>query len=198
MNALVWHSAVAVIVGYVVGSLNPAAAIARMRGVDLRGSGSGNPGATNAGRVMGKSIGVLVAVLDILKGLIPSLVFAMMWGEVAGHLAGLAAVLGHITSPLLKGKGGKGVATAAGAVLAVDGMWMVPALVLFGITYVATKRMGIASVAAFLTLPVTAWVTNDELLDLAFAVVLAVLIVVRHQWNIRVWIQSFGAGKGKG
>lgn len=99
----------AVVVGYAVGSINPAAIIARMRGVDYRAVGSGNPGATNIGRALGRKTGVAVALLDILKGFLPAIVFVVWSGEIAvAEVAGFAAVLGHVTSPFLKGRGGKG------------------------------------------------------------------------------------------
>ena len=115
---LLWWG-LAAVCGYALGSINPAVLIARVFGKDLRQVGSGNPGATNVGRALGPKWGVLVGFLDILKGLVPALVFGMLAGEIAGEIAGLAAVLGHITSPFLKGRGGKGVSTTLGAILGV-------------------------------------------------------------------------------
>ena len=97
--------------GYALGSLSPAAGAARLRGADLRGSGSGNPGATNAARTMGVKVGVIVGALDVAKGYAPVWYFDR-YGNPCGQVAGLAAVLGHVTSPLLKGRGGKRVPSA--------------------------------------------------------------------------------------
>ena len=108
---------IAVVVGYFVGSINPAAMIAKARGIDLN-EGSGNPGATNAARVMGRKTGAIVLVIDMLKGLLPVLLFSMLASPAVGGIAGFAAILGHMTSPFLKGKGGKGVATTLGFAVA--------------------------------------------------------------------------------
>ena len=81
---------------FLIGSVNPATIIARLLGKDLAGSGSGNPGATNAGRVLGRKWGVLVGVLDVLKGLVPTFVAGHSFGAHPAYVVGLAAVLGHI------------------------------------------------------------------------------------------------------
>ena len=132
----------AAVVGYGIGAINPASIIARVRGTDLRAVGSGNPGATNAGRAFGWKVGVLVGFLDGLKGFLPVLAFELLGYPVAGLVAGLAAVLGHVTSPFLRGKGGKGVATALGAILAVQPLWVVPVLAAFGLAFLLTRRVG--------------------------------------------------------
>ena len=95
-------------VGYLLGSVNPATVIARVRDVDLRATGSGNPGATNAARAMGTRTGVVVGLLDVAKGFLPAVFFTVYCGHTVGDVAGFAAVLGHITSPWLRGRGGKG------------------------------------------------------------------------------------------
>jgi glycerol-3-phosphate acyltransferase PlsY len=176
----------AVAVGYLIGSINPAAIIARMRGVDYRSVGSGNPGATNIGRAMGRKTGILVGVLDVLKGFLPALAFSLWTGDIAvAEVAGLSAVVGHVTSPFLKGRGGKGVATSAGAILAIEPIWLIPVLVVFGIVFKLSHRMGIASVSAALTLIPAALVWHSDTSEILFACAMALLIVLRHQSNIR-------------
>lgn len=180
--------AVAALVGYWIGALNPAAGIARLRGTDLREVGSGNPGATNAGRAFGWKVGVLVAVLDILKGYLPVLLFEQLGAHEAALVAGIAAVVGHITSPFLRGRGGKGVATSLGAVLAVQPLLAVPVLVVFGIAFAITRRVGLSSVAGCLMLAPAAWWLGDPWTDIVFAIVITVLVVSRHHRNIRAAI----------
>lgn len=176
----------AAIVGYLIGSVSPAAIIARMRGVDYRSVGSGNPGATNIGRAMGRKTGVLVAALDILKGFLPAFGFIALTGDLAvAEVAGFAAVLGHITSPFLKGHGGKGVATAAGAILAIEWVWLVPVLAVFLVVFLVGRQMGLASVAGVATLIPASIIWHTESSQIVFAVVLATLIIFRHQSNIR-------------
>lgn len=176
--------ALAAVLGYAVGSLNPAATIARLRRTDLRTVGSGNPGATNAGRAFGWRVGLLVAVLDLLKGLLPVLVLELAGYPTAGLVAGVAAVVGHVTSPFLHGHGGKGVATSLGAVLAVQPWWALVVLVVFGLVLALSRRVGLASVAAAVALVPAALWRHDDAAQVVFAVVLAGLVVVRHRRNL--------------
>ena len=176
---------IAALFGYLLGSINFALIFARVKGADIRGEGSGNPGATNAGRVMGRWTGVVVALLDIAKGYVPAFVAATVWGEEFGVIAGVAAIVGHITSPFAGFRGGKGVATAGGVVLALSPQWALPVLVIFGVVFLITRRVGIASVAGALTLIPTALVLGERPYDIVLALAVALLIVVRHQSNIR-------------
>ncbi len=184
---------VAAFVSYWVGALSPAEAAARIRGADLRGTGSGNPGATNAARTMGVRVGVVVGLLDVAKGFLPVWFFAR-YGDPAGQVAGLAAVLGHVTSPFLHGRGGKGVATTFGAILAINPLWALPVLVVFGVVVALTHRVGIGSVAGSLTLVPMSLLLHDQGANVAFAVCLTALIVHRHRRNLR----EFWAGIRQG
>ena len=185
---VVWWLAAAV-VGYGLGAVNPAAIIARIFGVDLRSSGSGNPGATNVGRVLGPRWGVLVGFLDVAKGFVPAYLFGRYFGQTAGEVAGLSAVIGHITSPYLRGRGGKGVATTLGAILGVQPLLAIPVLVAFGIGVAIWHRVGLGAVLAAVVLAISGfigWAVGwmDEA-DAWFALVMAALVLVRHQQNIR-------------
>src|SRR3954453_14706061 len=102
----VW-GAVAVAVSFFVGAVSPATIVARVRQADLT-QGSGNPGATNTGRLLGLRWGVVVAVGDVLKGLVPTLVALLWLGRPTAYAVGLACILGHVLSPYLRGRGGKG------------------------------------------------------------------------------------------
>ena len=180
----IWIYSAAALFGYLVGAINPASIIARVRGMDLRLSGSGNPGATNAGRVMGWRIGVLVGFLDVLKGYLPVVMVNYVAGDGPARVAGVMAVVGHITSPYLRGRGGKGVATAMGAILAVRPLWALPVLLIFGIVVVLTRNVGLASVCGALGLIPAALVFRYDYVDLIFAVVLSGLICIRHSKNL--------------
>jgi glycerol-3-phosphate acyltransferase PlsY len=175
-------------VGYALGAVNPAAILARVFGVDLRTTGSGNPGATNVGRALGPRWGVLVGVLDVLKGFLPAVVFGYFGGQTAGEIAGLAAVAGHITSPYLKGRGGKGVATTFGAILGVQPLLALPVLVAFGIGVAVWHRVGLGAVMAAVVLAISGiigWRTGwTDAADMWFAVVLAALVLARHKRNV--------------
>jgi glycerol-3-phosphate acyltransferase PlsY len=185
---------VAAAVGYAIGSINPAAIIAQIFHVDLRSSGSGNPGATNVGRVLGPRWGVLVGLLDILKGFVPAVLFGYLGGQTAGEVAGLSAVLGHITSPFLKGRGGKGVATTLGAILGVTPLLAIPVLAAFGIGLAIWHRVGLGAVLAAITLMASGvaayllgWIDRP---DMWFAIILGLMVLIRHQRNLRqAWAQ---------
>lgn len=180
---------VALVVGYFVGAINPAAIVARALGVDLQEVGSGNPGATNVARALGARWGVVVGALDILKGFAPAFAFGWFVSQTAGEVAGLAAVLGHITSPYLRGRGGKGVATTLGAILGVQPLLAVPVLIAFGISLAISRRVGIGAVAGAVTLIVAGivgWALGwTDASDMWFAIVLGALVLVRHIGNIR-------------
>lgn len=173
----------AAIVSYAIGSLSPADYAAKHRGVDLHSAGSGNPGATNVGRLMGLRVGIVVGCIDVVKGFIPTWYF-FRFGDPAGQVAGLAAVLGHITSPLLHGRGGKGVATSLGAILAVYWPWALLVVIAFLIGYKVTHRVGVGSVFGSLLLVPVALIWFQGWWDFAFAAGLAVLVLWRHRKNI--------------
>ena len=182
----------AVLVGYAVGAVSPATLIASRKGVDLRGIGSGNPGATNVGRALGRRTGVLVAVLDVLKGLGPAAAFGAV-DHRAGLIAGLAAVLGHVTSPLLRGRGGRGVATAAGAVLGSHPLWAVPVLLAWVAVLAASRWTALASLSAAVTLAAVAVVARHDLL---WATGLCAVVVIRHLPNLRRRLEARRRGRG--
>lgn len=179
--------AAALLVGYLAGSVSPAVLVARARGVDLRAVGSGNPGASNAGRALGRRTGVVIALLDIVKGAAPAAAFGALEHD-AGLVAGLAAVLGHVTSPFLRGRGGKGVATAAGAVLGSHPLWLPVVLLTWLVVIGLSRWIALASICASLTALVVAVAVGE---DRWWAAVLAAVVVLRHRGNLaRRWARS--------
>lgn len=120
------HPALASIIAFLIGSVPTAYLFVRcVKGTDIREYGSGNVGATNAARVLGKGLGLVVFAIDFLKGLVPALVLARFTAPFFSlsppeltELIGFAAILGHIFTPFLSGKGGKGIATGAGVICA--------------------------------------------------------------------------------
>lgn len=171
---------VATAVGYLAGSVSTATIVASRRGVDLRSIGSGNPGATNVGRALGRRTGIAVALLDVLKGLLPAAGFGML-DHRAGLVAGVAAVVGHVTSPFLRGRGGRGVATAAGAVIGSHPLWAPVVLLVWGVVVAASRWVALASISAALSILVLALVAGE---DLVWALALAGIVIGRHQPNL--------------
>ena len=170
----------ALLAGYLCGSASPATMAARIRGVDLRSVGSGNPGATNAGRALGRRTGVVVALLDVAKGAVPAAGFGAV-DHRAGLVAGVAAVIGHVSSPFLRGRGGRGVATAAGAILGVHPLWVVAVLLTWVVVLAVSRWVALASVTAALTVLIIAVVVG---VDVLWAALLAAVVVARHQPNL--------------
>lgn len=177
----------AAVVGYLLGAVSPATLLARHAGADLRGSGSGNPGATNVGRVLGRKAGIAVGVLDVAKGYVPALAFALLTSHEAGLVAGFAAMLGHVSSPYLRGHGGKGVATAAGAILGSHPAWAPYVLVVWVLVVLVTKWVALGSVTSALVLVVVALVFHDGGADVAWAAAIAFVVLLRHRVNFARW-----------
>ncbi len=189
----VWAGAI--VAAFLVGSLNPATVIARLLGKDLATSGSGNPGATNAGRVLGRKWGILVGVLDVLKGLVPVYVAGQWWGAELAYAVGLAAVLGHIWSPYLRGRGGKGVATTLGAILGVHPWVALVVLAVFAVALALTRWVAAGSIFAALALIVTAGLVlagraPGDLWTGLWLTALGVVVLTRHKSNIVGWWQQ--------
>jgi glycerol-3-phosphate acyltransferase PlsY len=204
------------IAAFLCGSIPFGLLIARLKGVDLRKSGSGNIGATNVGRTLGRQWGILVYVLDAAKGAAPVL-YAGREAGILGHTAdqvaatelwcwlavAVCAVLGHVFSPWVGFRGGKGVATGSGALLAVYPVLTGPVLVAIGLwacILAATRIMSIASMVAAVSIPLsvvafallrTGEGTPDGNLPLQHAMpavavtaAVAVLVVWAHRANI--------------
>ena len=189
-------------VGYLIGSLSFAIIVAAAKGVDIRTVGSGNPGATNVKRALGKGAGNIVFLLDFLKGLIPALWPMFFYDEGSGLLSVLGltgAILGH-NFPVYYGfKGGKGVATTMGGLLAIMPMVMLMGIVVWLIIFYTQRIVSVAAIAFGLVLPFAAWGLQSWLpewfvnilgksvtgrAELVFAILISVLISVRHRANI--------------
>jgi glycerol-3-phosphate acyltransferase PlsY len=181
----------AAVLGFFFGSVNPATIVATVRHADLH-QGSGNPGATNVGRVLGLRWGVVVGVLDVLKGLVPTLLALWLGDRFTAYAVGLATVLGHVLSPFLRGRGGKGVATSMGAVMAVFSWFALVMVLVFGLMLWRTRSVAGSSIVAAGLLglyaglaPLPAPVAAGRL----WGVCIALLVIVRHYANIRRWVR---------
>jgi glycerol-3-phosphate acyltransferase PlsY len=174
--------------GYLLGSLSGSLLLGKLRGVDIRTQGSGNAGGTNAFRTQGAKFALAVVVIDIGKGALAAWLgqrFAPSGtADWVGYAAGFAAVLGHVW-PLWHGfRGGKGAATAVGAVLV---LWPAAAAVLFAVwvgTLILSGYVGLSTILAGLTLAVLALATGADKPRFAFAVGVALLLVFTHRENL--------------
>lgn len=146
-----------VILGYLIGSLSPSVFIGKaVKGIDLRQHGSGNAGTTNAFRVLGKHLGFTVLVLDILKGVIPVVLARYLSNPTVTVLVAFSAVIGHNFSIFLKGAGGKGVATGAGAAIGMIPLPMACLVGLFAVVLLTTRIVSVASITSTIELPILA------------------------------------------
>ena len=193
MGRLALETVLVAVVCFLIGSINPASLVARAMGHDLRSSGSGNPGATNAGRVLGRKWGVLVLVLDVGKAWLPTFLVLRSMGTAAALVAGLCVVLGHVVSPFLRGRGGKGVACALGSVLAVEPVVAVAAVLVFALAKVVVPFVGEASVVTMLLVAVVGALAALGAVPFVTPVVgvwlvlLSLLVLSRHRRNIAAW-----------
>jgi glycerol-3-phosphate acyltransferase PlsY len=184
VSALLW-----LVGAYLLGALPTSYIAGRLaRGIDLREHGSRNLGATNVYRVLGWPWAIPVALIDVLKGAVPAGLWAR-WADGPEWLApalGGAAVLGHVFSPFVGFKGGKGVATACGVFLALAPLAVLIALPVWALCLWLTGYVSVASLVAAGTFPLWVRLTTASV-SAAFwaAVALALLIVVSHRANIR-------------
>jgi len=184
------NAILAILASYLLGA-TPTSYIAGKlgRGIDLREHGSKNLGATNVYRILGWKYAIPVALFDIAKGAIPVLLFAR-WAGAAEHpwlpvALGGAAVLGHMFSPYVSFKGGKGVATAAGMFLALAPLAIVIAIVVWGICLWLTGYVSLSSIIAVLSVPLSIALLQPHSPYVFWAsVALVALIIFAHRRNI--------------
>jgi glycerol-3-phosphate acyltransferase PlsY len=191
---------IAVVWGYLAGSLPLSFLLARRHGVDLRRSGSGNVGAANVLRTSGVTSAALATVLDVAKGTIAVLV-AMRFtsGQTTPLAAGLAAVIGHLYPVWLKFRGGKGVATSAGVFLVFEPLAVAIAGAVFAAAVFSTHYVSVGSIIGTLTLVAAVVILGSPTAVVVGVLVAALAILHRHRGNLgrllagterRVWERS--------
>ena len=179
------------LLAYLIGGIPWGLLLVRaFKGVDIRTIGSGNIGATNAFRAGGKPIGFLTLALDFLKGFVPTWLGLGWFGATWGLVAGIAAILGHTFPVYLGFRGGKGVATGAGVLLALSPSAFVGAAVVWFLVAGLVGYVSLASMLAAVTAALVVWFTPASPLLRGVLAVVAFLIVVRHHSNIRRLIQG--------
>lgn len=174
------------IIAYLFGAVPFGLLVAKLHGVDIRSKGSGNIGATNVLRVIGKGWGIFTLILDALKGFIPAFFFpglANLDGE-WGVLFGMAAIIGHTFPVYLKFKGGKGVATSAGMLLGVAPAAVGIGLVFWIICMAIWHYVSLASIVASVAIAASVWVLDKGWVVNIALTILAALIIWLHRANI--------------
>lgn len=172
----------ACLIAYFIGNISPSTLLARARGIDIKKEGSGNAGTTNALRVMGKKAAVITLVIDILKGVVAVAIGWLLAGHEGAMWCVLCVMLGHVWPVVLRFKGGKGIATSFGALLALDPMLALIELGIVAVVTLASKRMSAGSIAGLVLLPVVCIFRQPDFVYIAVA--LAVIMLIKHRGNI--------------
>lgn len=182
---------------YLLGSIPTGFLVAKARGVDIRTVGSGNIGATNVFRFLGKPAGIFVLFADALKGWLAVVIVTrivtnafripgdQMAQEWLAICAGVAAILGHNFTCWLHFKGGKGIATSAGVLTALVPLSLLIILSVWIIVFAFSRYVSLASICASFTLPFAAWFTHESLTMIVITAALAVLAIYKHKANIK-------------
>ncbi len=178
-----------VALGYLMGSIPFGLLIGMKKGVDVRGVGSGNIGATNVARNLGKKLGAVVLLLDALKAIIPTGIakYLVSEGELSIEylaLVAIAAILGHCYPIWLKFRGGKGVATSLGVFLVIDPALAGIGVAIFAVLYAAFRRASIGSISAAVAFPILLWAFERPEALVQLGIAGAAVIVVKHRTNI--------------
>ena len=183
------------LLGYLIGSVNFAVLVAKKHGVDILKEGSGNPGATNVKRVLGKGPGNLVFALDALKGLVgaglPYLLLRIEENTAAADIRFMICVagfvgtlLGHCFSCFLKFKGGKGVASTIGGLLVLLPVPILIGAAIWGLVFTLSRYVSLASIALGVSLPLSCMLLKYGQPEFWFAAAIAAFNVWTHRSNI--------------
>jgi glycerol-3-phosphate acyltransferase PlsY len=190
-----------IVIAYMIGSIPTAVLVSKyFFGIDIRDFGSGNSGATNTFRVLGTKWGAFVMTFDVLKGVLASFLYLLLpyyltneWDRTNFMIGlGLAAVTGHIFPIWAKFKGGKGVATLLGMVLAIQPLVALCVLGVFLLVLYLTRFVSLSSILASLAFPLFILVifNEPEPLYRVFAIAVALLVILTHQKNISRLVQG--------
>ena len=170
---------------YLLGSVPTGLLLARSMGVNIRETGSGNIGATNVYRTIGRKLGILTLVGDCLKGLIPVLIAKWLGlPEIWIAAVGAAAFLGHVYTVFLGFKGGKGVATALGVFLGTSPLSVLFGVIVFALVLYRWRYVSLASITAAAVIPVPVWIVGASPELTAMALVIAAIVILKHHENI--------------
>lgn len=175
-----------VLLAYLLGSIPTGFVVGSLSGIDIRRAGSGNVGATNVARVVGKAQGLLTLLGDVAKGFIPAyLAYRLGLTQAMTAVVAFAAFFGHLYPVFLKFRGGKGVATALGAFLALAPMATVVLIVIFSCVAAAGRIVSLASLVAALCAPLAFWFFAYPPALVWLSLLIGLWITARHWENVR-------------
>lgn len=190
---------IAGLISYLIGSIPTSYIIAKLlRGIDIRDYGSGNIGATNLIRVVGKTPGIIALLLDVFKGVLPLVLLAQIFYRpqmaiskpLFSVVLGLCVVFGHIWTIFLRFKGGKGVATTIGVFIGLMPLVTTLALVIWLIVVLLTKYVSLGSLVMAVSLPLLMIIFSQPTEYILFSVILCIFICYKHKDNIKRLIEG--------
>jgi glycerol-3-phosphate acyltransferase PlsY len=178
------------VASYFLGSIPTGFLWAKARGIDIRTVGSGNIGATNVMRVLGKGPGVAVLLIDALKGFAPVWLAPRVFPDVNNPsglqiVCCLSVIAGHNWTCWLKFKGGKGVATTAGALLAFLPLPLLCGLGMWLVVFAIWRYVSLASICAAVAVPIATWLTMKDQVLTVFTAILGVVAIYKHKSNVQ-------------
>jgi len=179
------YLALSAVAGYLLGSVNSSIIIGKLYGIDVRQHGSGNAGATNTLRTLGKKAAVFVLIGDVLKGIISCVIGNYIAGYSGVIFAGAAAIIGHNWPMYFSFKGGKGVLTAITIIFYIDWKLALITLGTFVVVLLITKYVSLGSVLGAIILPILAVLFGRNIEFIVFTAALGTLIVIKHRTNIK-------------
>jgi len=172
-----------ILLSYLMGNISPSIILGKMKGIDIKSEGSGNAGTTNALRVLGAKAGLITFSMDILKGFIPVFLATIFSTFYCAGICVIAVIFGHIWPVIYKFKGGKGVATAIGATLAINPLLtLVVTAISMGMVAIS-KKVSVGSLTAAIIYPVATYIFMKDFMP--FAVLLCLTIIIKHRENIK-------------
>ena len=179
-----------IVIGYAFGLIQSGYYYGKLKGIDIREHGSGNVGATNSLRVLGPKAGGLVLACDFLKAFIPTLIVGLIWKDKPIHYIymlyiGLGVMLGHNFPAQLKFRGGKGVASTAGMLFAVDWRLGLILLAVFAIITLTTRLVSLASITDMMLFIIATLLFSDQGMEVSLLVIIICgMSIIRHASNI--------------
>ena len=177
-----WKIIISIIIAYLLGNISPSIILGKLHGIDIKKEGSGNAGTTNALRVLGKKAALITLIIDIGKGVLAVVIGKLIGGEAVGYLCALAVFCGHIWPCFYRFKGGKGVATAFGAILAVNWILGLSALGIVAVGVALSQRMSVGSLLGSVTFPLICWLLEPDFIHISC--IMAVIVLIKHRANI--------------
>ncbi len=182
---LVIRAVVFVVAAYLIGTFPTAQIVGSRIGRDPTKEGSGNPGASNVWRLGGRRAGIIVAVVDGLKGAVPVLIALALSGRPLAHAVWVAAVIGHVWPVTRRLRGGKGVATAGGGGLAISPLVGLGCAALFLVVVKTGRVAALGSLSIAIAYPILSAAVGRPAWEVGVGALVAAILVVRHQSNIR-------------